>query len=280
MNIIIGKGNLGVDLQVALKDRSVNSVMESAGQGFEWPESEPHILSQKPECIWVTAGKGSVESAKDPWNLEDSLKTHTFLPISMALALPKEIRLVFFSSDYVADEADTTCTAKSNPRPRSLYACTKMWMEQGITMMKRPNTAIVRVGTLYGHHFPERCFPGKLKLNYPRPGEVFLPQNLVTPTPTWWAARMLVQNAGKLFSDQGTLVHHLAPIGNIPVVNWGRKILGQGYEVFSKGFDASRPHYSNLGCSLGKPNTTWEKLWEQHQHQQAQNAVGHRVSGP
>ncbi len=194
------------------------------------------------------------------------------MPVSIALLLPKDIRLVVFSSDYAADEGDPSATAKVNPRPRSLYACTKIWMEQALTTLKRPNTCVVRVGTLYGEHFQDRCFPGKLKANYPQPGEVLLPQNLVTPTPTRWAAKMMVDNMAKLFSEQGTLVHHLAPIGNVPVGMWGRKILGPGYNILSKGFDSNRPHFSNLGCSIAKPNATWEQLWEQYL--QAQSVAG------
>lgn len=276
MHAVIGKGNLGLDLQSALKDRGIDSDLYTK-DNFEWPESTPHFRQKKYDCVWIAAGRGSVHDSKDAWGLQRQLETLTFLPVSMALELPKSSKLVVFSSDYAADEADMMALGRSNPRPKSLYACTKVWMEQGLTFLKRPGTSIVRVGSLYGHHYPERTFPGKLKKNFPKPCDVFLPQNMVTPTPTWWIAQMLVDNFARIFSDQGTTTHHLAPVGNCTIVQWGRLILGEGYNVMTKGFDQERPSFSKLGCSIAKPNVTWLELWERHL-QQAQSGVGHRTT--
>ncbi len=277
MNVIIGKGNLGVDLKKELNSHGKEVVLLSASDGFKWPDDLKKLREMKPTCIWVTAGAGSVDQCATMVGFGEALDTHVYLPMSLALAMP-DVKIVAFSSDYAADEADMHATGRSNPRPKSLYAASKVWMEQGFVFLARPNTCVVRVGSLYGDAFPERCLPGKLKKNYPNPQEVKLPQNLICPTPTWWAAHMLVRNQHKLFSEQGFLLHHLAPVGNCTVIQWARKILGPGYTFVPTGFDKNRPSFSQLGCSLSKPGATWEMLWEQHLRR-AQNGQGRKTSG-
>lgn len=277
MNLIIGNGNLGVDLKKELLAAGKEAVLLSTGDGFKWPDDLKKIREMNPKVIWITAGAGSVDQCATMVGFESALSTHVYLPVSMALAFP-EAKIVAFSSDYAADESDMHATGRSNPRPKSLYAASKVWMEQGFTFLSRPNTCVVRVCNLYGDTFPERCLPAKLKKRYPTPQEVPLPQNLICPTPTWWVAKMLIKNANKLFSEQGFLIHHLAPIGNCTVIQWARKILGAGYTFVPTGFDKQRPSFSHLGCSLAMPESTWEMLWEQHLRR-AQSGPSRKSSG-
>lgn len=261
LHVIIGKGNLGCDLQIALDKAGHDARLLTPSEGFEWPEDEPHIHSLAPECIWIAAGFGSIDQCKnDPMG---AIQTHTIMPMEIADAMP-ETRLVVFSTDYVANESDPNAPSKSVLRPKSLYACSKLWMEQGLYMLNRPLTTIVRVGSLYGSHFPEKTFPGKLVKNHPKPCQVHLPQNWVVPTPTWWIAERLASQYHRLFNEKGPITHHVAPAGGCTILQWGRKVLGEDYNIASRGFDDLRPAYSKLGYSLGGHVETWDQLWEWH----------------
>lgn len=267
LHVIIGKGNLGCDLQIALDKMGHDARLLTASEGFEWPESNPMFHNgefKSTECVWVTAGKGSVESAMDPHDMEDVIGTHFVLPVGLATSMPKSMRLAVFSTDYVADEADSKSTAKQTSRPKSIYACMKIAMEQAIYAHKRPLTTIFRVGSLYGGHYPERTFPGKLQKNHPNFGEVTLPMNWVTPTPTWWVAETIVHNLHGLFHTRGPLTHHVAPVGGCTLSQWGRLVLGDGYTFKSNGFNDMRPAFSNLGLSFGSDPRTWQELWQAH----------------
>lgn len=272
LHVIIGKGNLGIDLQQALDKVGHDARLLTASDGFEWPESWPafhHAPYKEVECVWVAAGKGSVESAMDPHDMEDMLKTHFLLPVGLATTLPKHVRLGVFSTDYVADEGDAKYPMKHTAKPRSVYAAMKIGMEKAIYATKRPLTTIFRVGSLYGGHFPERTFPGKVAARHPNPGEVTLPQNWVTPTPSWWVAEKLAEQAKNvqgdlLFQTRGPLTHHIAPAGGCTVLQWARAILGDRYTFKSRGFDDSRPAFSNLGLSFSSDPRTWQELWAEH----------------
>lgn len=270
-HVVIGKGNLGMDLKLALTKAGHKVHVLTASEGFEWPESRPHLLSFNPEYIWIAAGAGSVGEVKA--DMTPAVKTHVIMPVEMVNSLPEGIKVGIFSTDYAADENDPDNTQKTNPRARSLYALTKIWMEEAVKMIRRPNTTVFRVCSLYGHHFPERGFPGKLKSRHPDPCELLLPQNWCVPTPTWWVAETIEAYIGKCFDPTRTLVHHVAPSHGCTVIQWGQKILGEGYKVGSRGFDLERPPHSKLGCSLFRP-PTWEDLWLQHQNRSSMGAPG------
>lgn len=268
LHVVVGNGNLGCDLQIALDkaghEARLYSKSLSGGQNWEWPESAINfeVGSWKhADTVWCCAGGYSVGQCEDEWSLPDAVESLFELPVGMALALPPEMKLVVFSTDYVVDE--------HNPAPgghgpaKSVYAAIKIAMEEAILSMKRPNTLIVRVGSLYGAHFPERTFPWKVKANHPLPGEVLVPRNFVTPTPTWWVADKLVEFHKQLFG-RFPRVEHMAPYKGCTLAEWAQAVLGPKYAVKSGDYDAKRPRFSQIGMSFSSGAPTWLELWLLH----------------
>src|SRR6267154_2395941 len=103
-HVVIGRGNIGLDLHNELLKAGHSSVILTKSDGFKWPEGMKHIASLDPECIWVAAGGGSVDAAKK--NFSDVLATHVTLPIELAQSLPPHVKLVLFSTNYAANEKD------------------------------------------------------------------------------------------------------------------------------------------------------------------------------
>lgn len=258
-HLIIGKGNVGVDLYHAIKKAGHTARILTRSDGFEFPESLPQIHHFKPDFIWVAAGAGSIEAAKA--NFQLTLETHVLLPEGLMKEMRPECKLIFFSSDYAADEENPSDPTKCNKNPKSLYSLSKVILEHTVRIVNRPNTCVVRVGSIYGSWFYEKTFPGKLNARYPSPCQIELSMNRVTPTPSKWVADMLVKNLDKIFDPTKPTLHHIAPSGSISVQMWGQRILGEGYKVTSRGFDQDRPLCSNLGCSLDPQPPDWTDLW-------------------
>ena len=212
----------------------------------------------KPDYVWVTAGAGSVESVKE--NFELGVFTHVTMPLEIMRSAPNGTRIVLFSSDYVAHEDFPGDPTKRTSKPRSLYAMTKLWLEEGFDFLERPNSVVIRVGSLYGKHFYEKTFPGKLTQRYPEPDKIVLPTNVIVPTLTRWAAEVLLRHSEFMFYGPMKKVYHLAPRGQVNVLNFGRLILGEGYRFEAKGLDLNRPRLSQLGCSFGEA-PDWLELW-------------------
>lgn len=261
-HVIIGKGNLGLDLNLALMNAGNQTRVLTQSEGFRWPESISEILEFQPDYVWVTAGAGSVEQCKS--NPTHAIATHITMPVELAMKLPSNIKVGVFSTDYACDELEPGNPNKYTARPKSFYACTKISMEIMLRQMNRPNVTIFRVSNLYGAHCPDKTFPGKLLKKYPSPCVVELPQNWVVPTPTWWIAENIVKYLGKAFSERDTLSHHLAPESGMTVTQWGRKVLGDAHEIKSKGFDDTRISFSKLGCTLFQCTDTCQDLLAQH----------------
>ncbi len=267
-HIIIGKGNLGLDLQSALDkaghDARLFTRSGNGANGWEWPECAPMFLSEHKdtECVWVAAGGASVSHCEDVWSLPEATESLFELPVGLALELPARIRLVLFSTDYAIEEVDPA-PARHTQAPRSIYAVIKIAMEQAIWSTRRPQTTIVRVGSLYGSHFPERTFPGKLAINNPHPGEVQVPRNFITPTPTWWIAEKMVASYEQLFGPFPR-TEHLAPRKGCTLMEWAQAVLGPGYKVKSGPYDERRPRFSQIGMSFSSDSRTWLDLWREH----------------
>lgn len=262
MHIVIGKGNLGIDLKLALRAAGHKAVILTRSGGFEWPESYSHMVNLEPTHIWVTAGFGSVQECAN--NFSGALKTHTAMPLELARNLPIGIKLGLFSSDYVAHEEYLDQPRCYVEKPRSFYEMSKLWMEQGIENSGRPNTTVFRVCSLYGQHYPEKTFPGKLRAKFTTPTEISLPENEVVPTPTSWIAQTLVRHLDEAFTKRPE-IYHIAPSGSTTTLEWGMRILDDQYTYKSKGFDPLRPFKSSLGCSFGKA-PDWSVLWEQNKN--------------
>lgn len=256
-HVIIGKGNIGTDLYRELVSKGQTAHILSQSTGFKWPESKGVLTALNPEYIWLTAGAGSIEAAKKDFN--KVLHTHVTMVVEMLMWLPKEVKVCLFSTDYVADENDSLNPHSHTAHPRSLYALTKMWMEDAVKCQKRANTSVIRVTSVYGAEFPERCFTGKILKNYPIPGDVSLPSNRVTPSASKWIAQVLVRNLNKMFLNEPTF-HHCAPTGSVSLAAWGQKILGEDYRVVPSGYDQERPLATCLGCSLEQA-PDWMEVW-------------------
>lgn len=262
MHVIIGRGNLGTDLKVALTEAGHSAIIFSRSTGFNWIKDQGTILKLNPTHIWVTAGHGSVvECSQD---FQGALATHVALPMDVARMTYKDIKIAAFSSDYVVDPDRPSDPYAFDMNPKTLYAQTKLWMEEGLGGLRRPNLTVFRVGSLYGNYFPKKTFPGKLRLNFPKPCELSLPDNVVCPTPTWWVAQTIVENLRTAF-DSHFRVHHVAPAGGCTTLEWGQLILGPNYKIGSKGIDLLRPARSALECTLENvPPDTWLDLWAKH----------------
>lgn len=258
VHLIIGKGNLGLDLQKKLSESGHESRILTRSEGWSWPESFESMQALNPECIWYCVGAGSVEVAIRDFNAVVS--AHALIPIDMMRRFSKETKFVLFSSDYAASEDDPTNPQKRTHRPRSLYALSKIWMEEGFEFLNKPNACVVRVGSLYGKHISSRTLPGRLHEKFPEPCSLMLPTNTVVPTLTAWVADVLVKNYERLFFGPHRKTYHLAPQGGVSVLNWGKRILGSEYHIDPKGIDETRPERSNLGCSFGEA-PHWEELW-------------------
>jgi dTDP-4-dehydrorhamnose reductase len=269
-HLIIGGGNLGKDLLLELNnpDLGVQPELLTKARGFDVTSRDAieHMASRRPDTIWYCVGGGSVEENK-PDHPDSALNyaLNVEVPLLMAERLPRSIRLVFFSTDYCANEEDP-----SNPydhaRPvRSRYAMRKLEMEQRLTELGRHQTSVVRVGSLYGTHKPQKCLPYKILAKYGFSREPLrFPVNQVTPTPSRWLAAMLALNF-ETITGVGTHIHHCAPKGTVSVKDWALMILLGLREIdffyrSSNTFDMERPLTSGLGCSFAAiPH--WSELW-------------------
>lgn len=263
---VIGRGNLGLDLVQVLGEAGHDVRLLTASSGFDWKTQKEKF--QDADYVWIAAGFGSVESVKK--NLAGALETHCVMPVEIAKALPDYTKLICFSSDYCADESAPWSPGSTTKYPRSLYAVTKISMELALRSLGRKNTFVVRVGSLYGEHFPSKTFPGRLLERYPNPTKLTLPMNRTTPTPTRWIADVLNRNLVKFMGD--FRVFHCAPVGMVSVWQWGQIVLGNDYTVESHGFDQNRPLCSNLQCSFEDP-PDWTELWRLHWFQQKYHAI-------
>lgn len=258
MHVIIGKGNVGLDLFHQIVKSGDKARILTRSDGFEWPESIPTLLSLQPDYVWVCAGAGSIGEAKRDFG--NTIQTHVTMPIEICQKVPDQVKVILFSSDYAADEEQPDQPHLINEKPKSLYALSKVTMEKAFKILNRPNACVVRIGTVYGSHFVDRTFPGKLRHRFPVPCTVELPMNVVVPTPSFWIAEVLLKNLHKLFEKPGQ-IHHVAPKGKVTVHSWGKMILGDEYVIESRGWDQDRPLCSNLQCSLDHQAPEWRDLW-------------------
>lgn len=250
-HVVIGAGNLGQDLVgYGLTQTEDDFKLFTASKGFKYPCSIDPILDELPDHVWVTLGAGSVEGAQKNFKAYSDL--HIRLIMELAQASTSYV-LHVFSSDYVVDPL------------RSLYAYSKSVMENLLQILNRPRTNIYRVGSLYGEHKPALNFPNKLLKNFPKPCSLVLPENHVTPTPTDWLAEKLLNQVFQPLDKPR--ISNVLPEGSIEVHEWAKLILGPEYEIFTKGYDESRPSNVSLEYNLDTtglpgPTNNWKDLWD------------------
>ena len=252
---ILGNGNLGNSLAIKLLKNEHTVKVFSTSNGLKYPNSLVPLYDFIPDHVWVTIGAGSVEQAIA--NYLPFIDLHIRLPIELAQTLNSHITLHTFSTDYVID----------NP-VKSLYALSKLTMEQTLTLINRPKTYIYRVGSLYGTYKPHKSFPYKLKKAWiEKAGDIKLPLNKVTPTPTDWLADILIENLEKHEATNNPLhrIYNVAPLGCCSIKEWGELILNK--KVEPKDFDTSRPENSNIGCNLPiHTDLSWLDLWKEREN--------------
>ena len=140
-------------------------------------------------------------------------------------------------------------------------------MENILIATNKPKTYVYRVGSLYGVHKPQKCFPYKLKKNLvdaQKKGlEIKLPSNHITPTPTDWVADSVIHALNSLGED--FKIFNVAPMLCCKVQEWGELILQQ--PIKENDFDYSRPIYSNIGCDLPTQieQKSWLDLWKERE---------------
>lgn len=286
-HLILGAGNLGKDLLLELNkiDGACPEILsQSRGVGFsDYCALFEEIRKRKPSVLWLAVGGGSVPEAKIGTETHPRARyLNEILPSTLNIDVPPSCKVVYFSTDYVADEENPSDPTKHTSVIRSEYAKQKLAMEHWLLSQNKPNRAIVRVTSLYGIHKPEKTFPGKILKNFAdKKGRLLFPQNKVTPTPTRWLASVLVNNFSKLFDEGKTSIHHCAPKGNISVKNWAKMVLEGIRETkeFVCSYDSiahvdlERPYSSNLGCSFADVhhflelwNVYYKKEWFQKSH--------------
>lgn len=275
-HLIMGGGNLGIDLK--------NEILRQSGDrrsvdfltrvdGFDVRDLSAVRAAAKKEdyaVIWYCVGQGSVPQARD--NPEEAKIIYGAAPKAILTSARPETKVVLFSTDYVADEEDP-----SNPHGicqsfQTEYASIRGQAERLFLGLNRPNTTVIRVGSLYGTHKPENTFPGRILGNFAKESDIRirLPRNLVTPTPTLWLAAVLVEaylaEANRLFNEQETTIHHCAPNGNVSVWDWGTFVLAGIRETSAfatdKFFDEERPKISALSSDFLPSNWHWNELWK------------------
>jgi len=234
-HVVIGNGNLGNALASDLLKQNHNVKVLSTSNGWKYPTNLQALYDFTPDHVWVTVGAGSVEQAKQ--NYLPFIDLHIRLPLELAQNLNKSVYLHTFSTDYALDAPI-----------KSLYALSKVTMEEALKLTARPNTYIYRVGSLYGTHKPHKCFPYKIKKNSLKNEEVYLPVNCVTPTPTDWLAKILIENLEYLPENDSDL-YNVAPQDNCTIWEWGKLILKMDIKTWEKP-DLDRPLNSNIRCNL------------------------------
>lgn len=260
---IIGKGKLGIALANTLRAKGHEVTVMSKSTGFDWPLGVGMlmVLDTRPNYVWCAVSSGSVQECES--NYTAALNLNVGLPMALCKSMPSDVRLIFFSTDYVASELSPTDRGIFNPAPKSFYAMAKFTMEQNLYWYSRRNSVCVRIGNLYSASIqPEKCLPGKLVGRYPKPCRMQLPENTITPTPVEWLSNHLVNHCQEMTNFSFT-VHHIAPEGNIRVCQLGQLLFPKPYEIIPCGIDSKRPAESRLGCSIGyAPH--WFDLWKQY----------------
>lgn len=256
LHIIIGKGNLGLDIYQVAKENGHDAVMMSRSEGFYSPHSIKKIIDLNPEYVWYCAGSGSIdETNKNP---REAIETNVIIPMELMSLLPKNIALCLFSSDYAY-----TAT------PNSTYALTKQCLERYALLVKRPKTSVIRVTSLYGNHFPKKCLAGRLLENLSGFGEkIALPSNKIKPTPTRWIANNLICNLDKVFRDD-VAIHNLVPRGDISVCDFAKMILPKTKIIASSGYDTRRPPAVFFENTLTSDRSSWLELWDSKEYRLA-----------
>ena len=253
-HLIIGAGNLGLDIAKEVKSKGEQAIIVS-GSGdlradlrFDFPEVDADV-------VWCTVGAGSIEGAKADYSSYCDL--HIKLPMRLAQSrFYINSLLYFFSTDYLR--------RTNGFANHSLYELSKLHMEQTLIKLNRPNTVITRVGHLYGPHKPMRTFPGKVLLSAVERQTVQVVENPALPTPTGYIAKVLLNK--KSWDEKRTTLHSISPKASVSFVDWARKFMPSKTTLVNMGLDATRPITLPASHTLAMVNLwpDWETLWNEY----------------
>lgn len=188
--LIIGRGNLGRDLERAFRLRggssSVSLLPYNGGQNI----LNFNLYSEPaPDIVFLCNGGFSVEpSEQDP---SSALFHLLHVPVHLRQILPAGTTLVCFSSNYAEDPS------------LSLYARLQRQKEILLNQMAEQDqwgrTFVFRVANLYGNYLPLRGFPGKLVRRIML-GETIerMATNDMKPTHTRWLAECIAHHHEEL----------------------------------------------------------------------------------
>lgn len=264
--IVLGSGNLGTDLvQQAPSSAAVSTMLKLRYlcETAERARALANDLNHTPDLthVFYCIGGGSVKEAKE--DFARSAWLNAGLPMFLVERLRPSIHLVLFSSDYAACEVRPGDPIAQGT-PRSAYALCKQSLETAVRLNGRKNTLIIRVGTLYGEHHPDRTLMYRLirALSY---GSKALSTNLITPTPTRWLAKQVWDAVSVMAWGMPPQYAHCAPSGNVPVYEFARILSRQwlpNVETPKAGApDLERPLVSRLENTLTHDATDWLSLW-------------------
>lgn len=262
-HIILGSGNLGMDLfhelglnknnRTAIYSRSTEMKATVEGGKLKGDVNEYDIANSKPDVVWCTFGNGG--PCNNPMHsIEQFELLHNF-PLRLAKALQEfspHTKLVLFSTHYLNEKGSAE---------KSLYAMAKRSMEMSMASFK--NVITYRVGSLYGVHKPATTLPGKIYSKFLDGQTTFLASlNMVTPTPTEWLAKVLVEQESWM---QDHSVMSIGPSGYMTIHQWINEILemvpNAQFKVIPNGVDSTYPVMSISHCE-NTPHAS--HLWSQY----------------
>lgn len=289
---IFGAGNLGLDLHHELRRQlKVDASLFSLVNGFDVRDLgavERVVARGRFDCLWYCVGAGGEEVREARVNEPETRYVLSTVPGVISELAPPETALVFFSSLDAAHDETTHDPRRMCLHPRSELAQMRIDLERFIFQRQRPRTAVVRLGSLYGLHKPEQTFPGQVLKHYgfgPRlPESIKLPHNGTTPTPTLWAAALLISRLDLLFDEQGPKTSHLAPEGQVGYRDWAAFVLDglRPASVFKRApwFNPELPLFGGLGCSLSDARyargSHWLEVWRTYFDQRRFTPIEYR----
>lgn len=268
-HLILGAGNLGMDLHRALTrekvkvdilSRSVSSVrgLKLDVEHGTTPTGKAtatlgELAFMDYDVIWNTLG--NCGPSDDPVRGVEQMDLHYKFPVLLRRACPKA-RLILFSTHYLNHDPHGM---------RSAYALSKLAMERAFENDKL--AFVARVGSLYGKQKPMSCLPGKIvaQLLSGHQEIARAAENRVSPTPTAWLARYLL--ALQPWKDHG--LRNLAPAKMLPVRVWIERIIeetekqtGFTAKIGNSVVDNAYPIFSGGGVTGEGP--TCLTLWEEY----------------
>jgi len=269
-HIILGAGNLGIDLYLKLEElgHDVTLFCSKKIEVFnciEWSYGlygVDMLKDYSPDVVWNCIGCGSVQEANDSMSAQFSLCVG--LTQKLVVSFPGKF-VITFGSNYATGTID------------SLYALNKKFQDDLVSyydkFKNREQVATVKcieIGNLYGRHRPEGTLPYKLLKSFLKSSIVELPENLICPTPSDWVASEIARDLMPFLCSE-MVFFHLAPKDKVSILDFARNLLEDpGCELSriyrSKGINSYVPMVTNIERSHIVPHQfmppTWSDLFK------------------